>query len=89
MREGPRASFNNLSVSVRISRDGNVCPRNGVDNTRTYVEADNNLLKFEETNANIAKTTSEIGQLVKLLHQSEVHVTDAVHLNLRVMRCRI
>lgn len=85
MKEGPRASFNNLLVSIGVSRDAYARPKKGDDKIGTYVEAVNNLLKSNATNANIAKATSEIGRLSEMRNESAVQFADAVRL--KAVRC--
>lgn len=80
MKEGPRVSFNNLLIPIRISRDEYVRPKKGDEKIGNYVEAVNHLLKSYATSANNAKATSKTGQLIKLVNESAEQVADAVRL---------
>lgn len=77
MEERLRASFGNKLFPISVRRDAYTCPKKGDDKIWTYVAAVSHLLKSYATNANIARATSEVGQLVKLSNVSAVQFADA------------
>lgn len=79
-KERPRAIFNNLLVPIGVSRVSYARPKKGDDKIKTHVVAVTHLLKPYATKVNIAKATSETGELVKLSYESAVQFADAVWL---------
>lgn len=79
MKERPRASSNNLIITIVVSRDAYARPRAGVDKIGTYLEAGNHVSKLYAPNENTKKAASEHSRLGKMPSKSAVQFADAAY----------